>query len=143
MSRLNHRISPKSTRGISIIEMALVMPLVLMLLMGILEYGWMFWKNQEINNAARQGARVAVIEGATNDQVTSEIDTIMANVGLGSSGYTIEISPDDVFITDPGTLVTVTVTVPYANITLTGVPFLPVPDDLDGETSMVKEGPRN
>jgi Flp pilus assembly protein TadG len=114
--------------------MALLLPLLLLILMGILEYGWMFWKNQEINNAARHGARTAVIEGATTGDVTTAIDTLMDRAGLASSGYTIEIEPADVFIAEPGSLITVTVTVPYANITLTGVPMLPVPDDLGGET---------
>jgi Flp pilus assembly protein TadG len=136
------RVSRQSRRGIAIIEMALLLPLLLWVLMGILEYGWMFWKNQDINNAAREGARVGIREGATNTDVTDRIDQIMADRGLGSSGYTVTITPADIFIADPGDIVTVEVTVPYANIVLTGALFLPTPDNIGGETSMSKEGPQ-
>ena len=141
MARLNPDSSCKKARGLSIIEMALLLPLLMLILMGMLEYGWMFWMNQQINNAARMGARVAVTEGATNAQVTTAIDSLMADAGLDSSGYTIGVDPPDVFLALSGELITVTVTVPYANITLTGAPFLPMPSGLDGETTMVKEGP--
>lgn len=141
MARLNPHRAHRKNRGISIIEMALLLPILMLVLMGIFEYGWMFWMNQQINNAARMGARIAVTEGATNAQVTAAIDALMADAEMGGSGYTIDLDPPDVFLALGGELVTVTVTVPYANITLTAAPFLPMPDALDGETTMVKEGP--
>ncbi len=141
MARVTPRPRRKSVRGVSLIEMALLLPLLFLILLGTIEYGWMFMMNEEINNAARHGTRMAVTEGATSSQVRNAIDQLMASAGLEDSGYTIAISPPDVFQALPGELITVTVTVPYLNITLTGAGFLPLPDDLDGRTTMVKEGP--
>ena len=47
------------------------MPLLLILVFGVLEYGWMFIKAREVANAARRGARAAVVPAVTSDdQVT-------------------------------------------------------------------------
>jgi len=130
----------KNKRAIAAIEAALLFPLLVFLLMGLLEYGWMFVKKQECNHAARQAARVGCVEGATNADVIAEVDRLMTSAGMGSSGYTLTIAPPDVATALAGESITVTVTVPYSAIDLTGAPFLPVPGSLNGRTSMAKEG---
>ena len=51
----------KNERGAALIEFALVLPILVVLLMGILEFGW--WLNGwiVITGAAREGARAAVV----------------------------------------------------------------------------------
>lgn len=129
-------------RGAAAVELALVLILLLPLVMGLLEYGWMFLKSQEIASAARDGARIAATESGTNALVQAYVTQAMANAGLSSSGYSVALTPGNVASAAPGTPVQVTVTVPYANISLTNLTSLiPTPTDLAGSTSMVKEGP--
>lgn len=127
-------------RGLAAVELALLLPLLMLVLFGAIEYGWMFLKNQQLADAARSGARVAVIEGATNALVQSRVDEVMANAGLAASGYQVTLVPGNVAAAVPGTAVRVEVLVSYANIGLTGIPLIPVPSALEGQTSMIKEG---
>lgn len=129
-----------SRRGLSSIEAALVMPLLLLVVLGIIEYGWMFLKVQQINNAARHGARIGITENATNADVTSGVSTLMTGAGLAGSGYVLTLAPADVATVRPGNALTVTVTVPYANVTVTGAPLIPTPTNIAGSTTMFKEG---
>ena len=127
--------------GIATLELALALILLIPLLFGLLEYGWLFLKSQEIASAARDGARVAATEGATNPLVQARVAQIMAQAGLAGSGYTLATVPADVSQAPAGSSVQVTVTVPYDSVSLTKLEFLPRPAALDGSTSMVKEGP--
>ena len=134
---------PRRTRarGAAAVEMALALAVLLPILSGLLEYGWMFLQSQEIASAARDGARIAATESGDNAQVTARISQIMSNAGLSSSGYSVVTVPANVASAAPGTTVQVTVSVPYLAISLTKAPFIPTPVRLDGATSMVKEGP--
>jgi len=133
---------PKKIRynGTVLVEAALVFPLLLLLTLGAIEYGWLFLKSQQITNAARQGARVAVRDGATTQDVLTTIDNLMAAADMAKSGYQVVIAPS--VSVSPGFPVNVRVTVPCANVVLINAPaLLPTPTTLRAAVSMVKEGP--
>jgi Flp pilus assembly protein TadG len=125
------------------VEAALLFPIVMMLTFGVIEYGWMFLKHQQVTNAARQAARLAATVDATNGQVTSQVTSMMSTYGLGSSGYTTTIAAGtNNNVSQPrGTLVSVTVSVPYGNIDITGFTLLPLPSTISAKVTMEKEGP--
>jgi Flp pilus assembly protein TadG len=135
------RTRKECRKALAAVEAALLVPLVLLILLGVIEYGWMFLKGQQIANAARHGARIAILESASTAQVQGAVATLMADADLDGSGYTLTITPGDVSAAEPGATVTVTITVPYAAIGITGAPLLPQPTSLRGSTSMAKEGP--
>jgi Flp pilus assembly protein TadG len=130
----------RGRRGLALVEAALFLPLLIVLLFGLIEYGWMFLKAQQIANASRNGARAGVLVGATNSEVSSAVTQVMTAANLDDSGYTLSTSPGDVSTAAAGSVVTVSVVVPYPNIALTNIPLIPVPENLTGSTSMVKEG---
>jgi Flp pilus assembly protein TadG len=51
----------RGERGQAIIEMALTLPLLLLVVLGIFDFGLMFQKYEVVTNAAREGARVGVL----------------------------------------------------------------------------------
>lgn len=57
MKHRSHQFSRNSERGQSLVEFALVLPLLLMLLMGVVFFTMAFNLQQVLNNAAREGAR--------------------------------------------------------------------------------------
>ena len=59
MATLSQRL--RSERGAELIEMALVLPVLLLVLMGIVEFGFMFMRFVVLTNAANEGARVAIL----------------------------------------------------------------------------------
>ena len=132
----------RARRGLSSVEAAIVLPLVILLLFGLLEFGWAFLKSQQINNAARHGARIGIAYGATAAEIQAGVDAVMAASGMGSSGYTTEILPNDPLTLTTGQLLAVSVTVDYSNIELIGVPLIPAPATLTGTTSMAREAPK-
>ena len=52
----------KSQKGSAVLEMALVLPILLMLLFGVVEFGRVLMVKQAITNAAREGARAGAVD---------------------------------------------------------------------------------
>ena len=130
----------KRTSGIAAIEMALLLPLLLTLVFGMIEYGSLFWRGQQVANAARNGARRGVMAGATSTDVTSAVDQTMLASGMGATNYTVTQTPANPASLAAGGAFTVQVTVPYADIKLTGFP-VPTPTQVIRSVTMSKEGP--
>ncbi|MHC4949345.1 MAG: TadE/TadG family type IV pilus assembly protein [Planctomycetota bacterium] len=126
-------------RGLSALEMAIIFPLLLVMVAGIIEYGWLFLQTQQVTNAARQGARIGARRDASNTDVDLAILQSMTDGGLAGSGYTYTITPADVQALDGGDVFTVEVIVPYGNIEL-GMPLIPTPQNVRSSFSMAKEG---
>jgi len=129
-------------RGLAALEAALVFPLLLLLTFGAIKYGWLFLKAQQITNAARHGARIAILPGVTvNDDVLPAIQSLMESAGINSGDYSVTISPADFPSAAAGDTVTIQVTVPCANIDIMQVPLLPSFENLGASVTMAKEGP--
>ena len=109
-----------SRRGAAIVEFAFVAPIFFLFVFGMIEFGRMVMVQQLITNAAREGARVAILPGST----TSQVDTAVSNYLTGSvSGATTTVNPDPPSGATYGSAVTVTVTVPFSSVSWTPKPF--------------------
>jgi Flp pilus assembly protein TadG len=53
----------RADEGAQLVEFALVLPLLLLVVLGIAEFGFLFQRYEVITNAAREGARMAVLPG--------------------------------------------------------------------------------
>ena len=53
----------RGEEGAQIIEFALVLPMLLLVVLGIAEFGFIFQRYEVLTNAAREGARMAVLPG--------------------------------------------------------------------------------
>jgi Flp pilus assembly protein TadG len=104
--------------GQAAVEMALVMPILLILLLGIMEFGQAWNAKQIITDAAREGARQAVVFDPDIDQDSVEATVIaaLARGGIPSSAATVEFDRDPApggNWRDPGTMQTMDVRVQY------------------------------
>jgi hypothetical protein len=68
MSR--RRIHPRAERGQSLVELAMILPVLVLLLMGIFDLGRVVWANDTITNAAREAARWAIVHGGSVASIT-------------------------------------------------------------------------
>ena len=59
MKKLKKR---KKESGQAVVEFAIVLPLFLLLVMGIIDFGWLFYNYISVENAARNAARIACVE---------------------------------------------------------------------------------
>lgn len=138
MSRRRRTIRNSSRRGIASLEFVMILPVLLILLFGVMEMGWMLTKSGEVVNAAREGARMGARPDATSADINSVVSARMTAAGMGSAGYTVNITPGAA----AGDTVTVEVTVPYdGTLDLTSFPLVPRPAQLHAQVSMQKEGP--
>jgi Flp pilus assembly protein TadG len=70
----------KNERGAALLETAVTLPLILLVSVAIFEFGRAYQTWQVLTNAAREGARVAILQGTTPDQIKSAVKTY-ADVG--------------------------------------------------------------
>jgi Flp pilus assembly protein TadG len=63
----------ESEHGTALLETALTLPLILLVSVGIFEFGRAYQMQQVLTNAAREGARVAVLPGSTSDDVKNRV----------------------------------------------------------------------
>jgi Flp pilus assembly protein TadG len=67
----------RNQRGAALIETAITIPLVLLVSVAIFEFGRAYQTWQVLTNAAREGARVAVLESYTDAQVTTIVQNYL------------------------------------------------------------------
>jgi len=66
MAALNSgRRRRRADRGAELIELAIVLPILLLVLAAIIDFGFLFQKWESLTNAAREGARIATLPGYT------------------------------------------------------------------------------
>jgi Flp pilus assembly protein TadG len=74
-----------SETGAELIEFALTFPLLLLVVMGIIDFGLLFQRYEVLTNAAREGARVAVLPGYTNADITTRVNQYLQATSLSSA----------------------------------------------------------
>jgi Flp pilus assembly protein TadG len=108
----------KSENGAAAVEFALILPIFLLLVFGIIEFGFLLYNKQVITNASREGARYGIVStgGSRHSlvQITDVVDTYAAShlVTFGTASppvTTIDNSGGTLFGDD----LTVTVTYHY------------------------------
>ena len=72
----------RNERGAALLETAITLPLILLVSVAIFEFGRAYQTWQVLTNAAREGARVAVISGSTPEQIKSAVKTYASRGGL-------------------------------------------------------------
>jgi Flp pilus assembly protein TadG len=97
----------RSERGQASVELALVLPVLLLILFGIMEFGRVFSAYLVITNAAREGARQAAI-GANNTTIVDTVYNAASSLGDLSS-LTVSIDPYEAASRVTGAEATVTV----------------------------------
>lgn len=121
------RLFRRKRLGAAAVEFAIVAPVFVLLVFGMIEYGRMVMVQQIITNASREGARKAVLDGATATDVQTTITNYMAGGGITVASSNITVSPNPPSSAASGDPVTVTVALPF-----TQVSWLPSPMFLGG-----------
>ena len=102
-SKLNRLIGTlkESESGQAIVEMAIALPLLLVLLCGILDFGWIYMNQYRVENAAYAGARCASIymDSLSASELQSRVeDRVEENLPANAAGsvtVTIDVNSSD------------------------------------------------
>lgn len=107
--------------GAAVVEFAVVAPLLVLLVTGMLEFGRMVMVQQVLTNASREGARAAIVGNTT----TGEVEEVVADYTTagGIPSVTTNITPDPPNTAAYGDPVSVTVSVPFSSTSWVPSPF--------------------
>ena len=81
----------KNESGQGLVEFALILPLFLLLVLGMLEYGWLLNAKITVNSTAKDVARTMVVAKGTQAEKMANAEAIASSM-LGSS-YTLSLPP--------------------------------------------------
>ncbi len=124
-------------RGAAVVEFALIAPLFFIFVFGTIEFGRMVMVQQQITAAARDGARMAIIDGTTTEQVTENIEQHLANNGVADA--TVSLTATRLAGIEHGTPITVTVSVSFDDVSWIPAPFFLGGAELTAAATMRKE----
>jgi len=96
-----HHPGPDGTRGQALVEFALILPVLLLLIFGTIDAGRLVFTYNTVSNAARDGARVAIVNQSTTG--TNTCDTTVATaypVGCAiQAGLALNLADTDITVT--------------------------------------------
>jgi Flp pilus assembly protein TadG len=121
------RLFRRNRRAAAAVEFAIVAPVFLLMVFGMIEYGRMVMVYQVITNASREGARVAVLDGATTATVTASVNSYLTAAMI--TGANVVVAPNPPSTAKYGDPVTVTVSIPFSQVS-----WLPSPMYLGSHT---------
>jgi len=80
--------STRDKRGQALAELALILPLLIIILLGTMEFGRVFYSYLLLANASREGARAGIIS-ETDLEIKSKVKDVAATLGLTDNQITI------------------------------------------------------
>jgi Flp pilus assembly protein TadG len=103
----------RRSRGQAMVEFTLILPLLLLLILGIYQFGQTYADYIQVTNAARDGGRKALVSRSDASGVADVVSTAKnATWWLDKNQMAVSVSPGQPWTT--GQNVTVTVTYPYS-----------------------------
>ena len=108
-----------------------------MVVLGIIEFGRMAMVQQVITNAAREGARIAVLDGATTPKVTTKVNDYLSSGKISTAK--VKVSPNPPDSAGYGEPVTVSVSVLFDDVSWLPAPFFVGGKTLSAESIMRRE----
>jgi hypothetical protein len=129
----------RNRRGAAVVEFAIVAPVFFVLIFGMIEFGQAIMVQQVLTNAAREGARVAILDSTTPTAsvVRSKVTTYLKNSGI--NGATVTINPAEPTSAAFGEPVTVTIQIPFNNISWIPSPWFLKTKTLTARSVMRRE----
>ncbi|MBT2532082.1 pilus assembly protein [Arthrobacter sp. ISL-48] len=113
-------MSRASERGAVAVEFAIVAPVLVMLLLGIMEFGRAYNAQASLSAAAREAVRVMAITGKTAD-ATNIAKSAASSLSPGLQGTDMHFGTPCPTTIPPGTSPQTTLTITYNLSTITGI----------------------
>ncbi len=118
---------PRRRTGAAAVELAAVAPVLIVLILGMIEFGRVMMVEHVLTNAAREGARRAALPGSTADDAKTVVSDYLTSAGINGANPA-DVSPDPA-TAQAGTAITVTVSVSFSNVS-----WLPVSQWMGNQT---------
>jgi Flp pilus assembly protein TadG len=115
---------PRARRGVTVLEAALLLPIILSLVFGTIEFAYVFYVKQTLQSASREGARRGALASADNADIKAAVDAAMESGGLGDSSYKVKIvnattgTPANASAIPAGTGIRVEISAPWSQFSV-------------------------
>jgi len=120
------------------VEFAVVAPVFLILITGIIELGRAIVVQQLLTNASREGARIGGYDTTNSaSTVTTAVNSYLSNVGI--SGATTTITPSTLSSAKDGDSVSVKVSIPFSSVSYLPSPVYMGTTTLQATTVMLRQ----
>lgn len=131
------------------VETALVLPIFVLIVLGIVEFGRAFLVANMLAESARHGARIAILPGSTNSAIVAEVKSRVSELASVNGEFVdvdVTVTPHPQNVGSNGSLsdaqkrdlVTVVVAVPFSKVNVMPIEWLKS-TDLKGSCSMRHE----
>ena len=87
-----HGLGNGRDRGASLVEFAILAPFLLLLLFGIIEFGWLFGQYNDVRHGAREGARFAAVNAGDNNAIRDSVCSAMEGLTAGMTSITVSFT---------------------------------------------------
>jgi len=135
----NARRKPARVRGAAAVEFSVLLPLFMMIMFAQIESARLGMVVQLLTTAAREGCRVAVLNGTSQSDVQNMVATVLS--GSGVPVPTVNPTPSNWASSARGTPITVSLSVPYSQVTwMPNLSYFNVPN-LSASATMSSERP--
>jgi Flp pilus assembly protein TadG len=94
LQKANRSGRSRSRRGAAMIEFAIVLPMLLLMILGIIEMGRVMMINQITTTAVRAASRRAIIPGMTNAHVLNIANNYLDGGGISKVGRDVKVLDD-------------------------------------------------
>ncbi|WP_243545405.1 TadE/TadG family type IV pilus assembly protein [Pseudodesulfovibrio tunisiensis] len=103
----NDRRNTRSRSGQAVVETALILPLFVVVLLGIMDFARLYWTQSVVRGAANEGARMAILVEAEENDI---LDRVIGEIASGGLDQTPNVSVGE---RNSGQPVSVSVSVPF------------------------------
>lgn len=118
-------LRPKIARGAAVVEFAIVAPLLIALVLGIIAFGHTYYVQSTLSNAARDGVRIMALQDTSNgrDPVTEAKKRAVASASpaVALTESQVSVTPSTCKAVDSSGPLTATVIITYPMTLLGGV----------------------
>ncbi len=129
----------KTQRGQAVVEMALVLPVLILLVFGIVEFGRVLHTYMIVTDLSREGARKGAV-GGTDSEIVTTVENNASAAGLDIANLTVNVTPASMAKRARGTSVSVTVSFPVEIIAPVIGNIIGNPYTVTSHTTMRVEG---
>ncbi len=126
-------------RGAAAAELALVLPVFILIVVGMFELSRALMLKHAVTAAAQDACRVAILDGSTSTSVRSKATASLSTSGIGPTSIAVTTNPTAPSSGGYDTPVSVTVSVPYSAISSFAPWFLPANANLTATVTMRRE----
>jgi len=119
----------RSEKGAALLEAAITLPIILLVSVGIFEFGRAYQTWQVLTNAAREGARIAVLTGRTDADVAARVRSYMQAGSLPNYATATVTIQRGIALTGTDTASSIQIDYPFQFMVLNPVVRLIAPTD--------------